>query len=203
LDEELPRARRVAEFTEVESTEEMLAPSEPVRRAFDRLQEIRGERTGLQPEARRRTAEQEELDARYAVEQVRLDARYEALSARYRSLDEEEDLLRMVVMSEIGAARGIEGIATWETVDTGRKSFDEEWLRADEPEMYEKYSTKFDAARFRKDHPKNHAAHMRAKRVRRFGWADEDSDLDNEDWPQRPDDLLGAEDEGGDLLGGV
>jgi hypothetical protein len=168
LNEELPRVRLVAEFTDLESTDEMLAPNRPAAAAFSRLREIRAERDLLRPETERRAADQEKLDARYAAEQEQLDARYEALRVGERSLDEEEGRLRMIVMGEIEAARGIEGIATWETVDVGRKSFDEEWLEADEPEMYEKYSTRFDAARFRKDHPKDHAAHMRAKKVRRF-----------------------------------
>lgn len=40
LDEELPGIRRVAEYSNVESTDEMLAPTDPVRAAFARLQEL-------------------------------------------------------------------------------------------------------------------------------------------------------------------
>lgn len=94
-------------------------------------------RDRLRPEAERRAAEQEDLEARHAAEQEELDARYQDLVTEYRALDDEEGRLRTIVMGEIGTARGITGVATWETV-YGRGKFDEEWLRDDEPEMFEK-----------------------------------------------------------------
>jgi hypothetical protein len=145
LDEELPRLRRVAEYSKVETTGEMLAPTDPIRVAFARLQEVREARNRLRPAAKQRAAEQQQLDARHTAEQDELDTRYRDLDTEYRELEDEEARLRTIVMGEIGAARGIEGIATWETV-YGRGKFDEEWLRDDEPEMFEKYRTRFDGA---------------------------------------------------------
>lgn len=181
LAEELPRRRRIEEFAGLVSAEEMLAPTEAAAEAFARLQEIRAKRARLRPEAERREAEQLELDSRYEAEQAALEERYRELTAAEFALDDEEEQLRMVVMDEIGAARGIEGIATWETV-YGRGRFDEEWLKEDEPELYEKYSIKFDGAAFRRDHKKAYEAHMRKTTSRVFRWIDE-PDLDDGDGP--------------------
>jgi hypothetical protein len=159
VDEEVPLKRRVEGLGKLESGHEMLPATDPVREAYDRLLEIRDERDLLRPE-----------EERLAAERARLDARYEALA-------EEEERLRLIVMDSIGAARGIDGVATWETVD-GRRRFDEEWLKSDEPELFEAYRTKFDATRFRKEHPKEHAAHMRVTRVRVFLWFDEPCESD-------------------------
>lgn len=180
LDDELPRIRRVADYSAVECTDEMLAATDPVKEAFARLQELRKVRARLRPEEKHRAAEQDRLEARHAAEQAELDARYQDLVSRSLALEQEEERLRTIVKSEIGAAKGIEGVATWET-SYGRGKFDEEWLRDDEPEMFDKYSTKFDGAAFKRDHPKDYAAHMRPTTSRRFTWLDEPSDFDDGD----------------------
>lgn len=147
LDEELPLRRRVIDYATLESSEEMLPPDDAVRQAFDQIAGLRRERQLL------------------AAEQARLQARYDALA-------EQEDRLRTYVMAEIGGAKGIEGIATWETVD-GSRRLDEESLKADEPELFEAYQIRFDRTSFKRDHPAIHEAHMRANRVRRFFWFDD------------------------------
>lgn len=142
MDEEVPLRQRVRELSRLESTSDMLPGTDRVRSAYARLLELR-------------------------VERAELDERKGALMEEERTLADEEDRLKLIVMDSIGAARGIDGVATWETID-GRRKFDEEWLKSDEPELFEAYRTKFDATRFRKEHREEHAAHMRVTRVRRF-----------------------------------
>jgi len=70
----------------------------------------------------------------------------------------------------IGAAKGIDGVATWLTRD-GRRRFDPEWLKTDDPELYEAYTSyvpKFESARFKADDPEKYAAHQAVNRVRSF-----------------------------------
>jgi hypothetical protein len=70
----------------------------------------------------------------------------------------------------IGAAKGIDGVATWLTRD-GRRRFDPEWLKTVDPELYEAYTSyvpKFESARFKADDPEKYAAHQAVNRVRSF-----------------------------------
>ena len=82
-------------------------------------------------------------------------------------LEVEEDRLETAIKLAIGGARGIEGVATWETGDF-RRAFDSEALKAANPELYEIYLTKFDQTRFRMDRPGEYASYQKTKRSRLF-----------------------------------
>jgi len=74
----------------------------------------------------------------------------------------EEEGLEAAIKLAIGAAKGIDGVATWQTRD-GRRRFDPEWLKTDDPELYEAYTSyvpKFESARFKADDPEKYAAHQ-------------------------------------------
>jgi hypothetical protein len=82
----------------------------------------------------------------------------------------EEERLEAAIKLAIGAAKGIDGVATWETRD-GRRRFDPEWLKADDPELYAAYVSyvpKFESARFKAEDPEKYAAHQVVPRVRSF-----------------------------------
>jgi hypothetical protein len=82
----------------------------------------------------------------------------------------EEERLEAAIKLAIGAAKGIDGVATWQTRD-GRRRFDPEWLNADDPELYAVYTSyvpKFESARFKADDPEKYAAHQVVNRVRSF-----------------------------------
>jgi hypothetical protein len=82
----------------------------------------------------------------------------------------EEEGLEAAIKLAIGAAKGIDGVATWQTRD-GRRRFDPEWLKTDDPELYEVYTSyvpKFESARFKADDPEKYAAHQVVNRVRSF-----------------------------------
>jgi hypothetical protein len=90
--------------------------------------------------------------------------------AEVADLELEEEHLETAIKLAIGAAKGIDGIATWQTRD-GRRLFDSEWLKEDNPELYEAYLSyvpKFESQRFRADNPDDYAAHQRLGRIRRF-----------------------------------
>ena len=82
----------------------------------------------------------------------------------------EEERLEAAIKLAIGVAKGIDGVATWQARD-GRRRFDPEWLKADDPELYAEYTSyvpKFESARFKADDPEKYAAHQVVKRVRSF-----------------------------------
>jgi hypothetical protein len=82
----------------------------------------------------------------------------------------EEERLEATIKLAIGAAKGMDGVATWQTRD-GRRRFDPEWLKADDPELhtaYTSYVPKFETARFKADDPEKYAAHQVVNRVRSF-----------------------------------
>lgn len=137
----------------------MLGPTDEVRSAFVRLLEIRLERQRLEPEKQR-----------LKREQARLGKLYDDLTT-------EEHALESMVKLAIGPAKGIDGVATWQTVD-GRRRFDPDWLKADQPELFEAYRTAFDGSRFRKERLQDYSAHMRVTRVRLFHWSGELSKLE-------------------------
>lgn len=153
MDEDVPRRLRVTGFAKLESTGDLLPATDPVLNARDQLLQIRRSRDQLRPEIER-------------------------LAALTKALNAEEERLRLIVMDAIGPARGIDGVATWDTVD-GPRRFDSDWLRADDPELFDQYRTKFDAAQFRKERPSEHRAHMRVKRHRQFHWLDQPTDPDS------------------------
>jgi Meiotically up-regulated gene 113 len=75
--------------------------------------------------------------------------------------------LETAIQLAIGTARGIEGVATWETEDS-RRTFNPEALKAANPELYDLYLTAFDRARFEMEHRAEYQSYLEAKRVRRF-----------------------------------
>lgn len=90
--------------------------------------------------------------------------------AEFEDLALEEERLEIAIKLAIGAAKGIDGVATWQTVD-GRRRFRPEWLKADNPELYEAYISyipKFESAKFKAEYPENYAAHQEVRRVRDF-----------------------------------
>jgi hypothetical protein len=108
------------------------------------------------------------------VEQRRLLLQIRAEKARRMAdvadLAFEEERLEAAIKLAIGAAKGIDGVATWQTRD-GRRRFDPEWLKADDPELYAVYTSyvpKFESARFKADDPEKYAAHQVVNRVRSF-----------------------------------
>jgi Meiotically Up-regulated Gene 113 (MUG113) protein len=82
----------------------------------------------------------------------------------------EEEHLEAAIKLAIGAARGIDGVATWQTRD-GRRRFDPELVKSDDPELYAAYLSyvpKFESARFKADAPEKYAAHQVVHRDRSF-----------------------------------
>ena len=43
----------------------------------------------------------------------------------------------------IGPAAGINGVATWKSVRDRNRRFDPEWLKSDEPDLFDAYRTRF------------------------------------------------------------
>lgn len=82
-------------------------------------------------------------------------------------LEAEQVRLETAIKLAIGRAKGIEGVATWETGDS-RRAFDGEVLKAVNPELYEMYLTKFDQARFRMERPDEYSSYQQTKQVRHF-----------------------------------
>jgi hypothetical protein len=82
-------------------------------------------------------------------------------------LEAEEARLEAAIKLAIGSAKGMEGVAIWETGDS-RRVFNNEALRAVDPELYEIYLTKFDQTRFRMERPDEYASFQQTKRVRNF-----------------------------------
>lgn len=57
----------------------------------------------------------------------------------------------------IGPAAGIDRVATWKSVPFGNHRFDPEWVKADDPALFDEYRTAFDSARFKREEPKGEA----------------------------------------------
>jgi Meiotically up-regulated gene 113 len=140
--EELPQRReeesRLQQFSSIESSDDMLAPTDQL------------------------------LDQRRRLLQVRAEIAQHA--AGIAVLELEEARLVAAIKLAIGTAKGIDGVATWQTVD-GRRLFNPEWLKADDPEVYEAYLSyvpKFESARFKAEDPEKYAAHQEVSRIRRF-----------------------------------
>jgi hypothetical protein len=91
-------------------------------------------------------------------------------TAEIAVLQLEEKRLEAAIKLAIGTAKGIDDVATWQTVD-GRRLFNPEWLKANDPEVYEAYLSyvpKFESARFKAEDPEKYAAHQEVSRIRRF-----------------------------------
>jgi Meiotically up-regulated gene 113 len=82
-------------------------------------------------------------------------------------LEVEELRLETAIKLAIGRAKGIEGVATWETGDS-RRAFKSETLKAVNPELYKMYLTKFDQTRFKMERPDEYASYQHTTRIRHF-----------------------------------
>jgi hypothetical protein len=82
-------------------------------------------------------------------------------------LEVEEVRLETAIKLAIGPAKGIEGVATWETGDS-RRTFNSDTLKAVNPRLYEMYLTKFDRTRFRLERPDEYASCQHTTRIRHF-----------------------------------
>jgi hypothetical protein len=102
---------------------------------------------------------------------LRLRAEKKAMEIEIDRLKVEEGRLETAIKLAIGRAKGIEGVATWETGDS-RRAFDGEALKAVNPELYEMYLTAFDRARFRMERPDEYASYQQTNRVRHFRLVD-------------------------------
>jgi hypothetical protein len=98
---------------------------------------------------------------------LRLRAEKKLRKIEIARLEVEEVRLETAIKLAIGDAKGIEGVATWETGDS-RRAFNAEALKAADPELYEMYLTKFDQARFRMERPDEYASCQQTTRVRHF-----------------------------------
>jgi Meiotically up-regulated gene 113 len=75
--------------------------------------------------------------------------------------------METAIQLAIGTAKGIEGVATWETGDS-RRAFNPEALKAANPELYDLYLTAFDRTRFEMEHRDEYQSYLEARRVRHF-----------------------------------
>lgn len=170
LDLELPRRRELPKYESLEAGEDILPATEEMLGVKRRSDEVRATRASLQ-------AEMDALDneATQAYQQVyqRQWSDRERLNRLIHQADVEEADLETTIKLAIGAAAGIAGVATWKSVRDRRRRFDPEWVKADDPELFDAYRTAFDAARFKKEQPSVHEAHMRVTTHREFEWVDE------------------------------
>lgn len=167
LREELPNLRRLQEYEGLEASDEILPATDSILQIKHRLEELRSRRTQLLPERHR-------LDAELRAVAERQQVAREHVNSQIADLDAEEACLITAAKLAIGPARGIDGVATWESVADPRRHFDQDWLKGDTPDLYDRYRTAFDAARFRKEQRDAYEAHMRVTKHREFRWVGEE-----------------------------
>jgi hypothetical protein len=167
LDYELPRERQLPRYEALEAGEDILPATQQTLDVKSRSGEVRKTRAGLQAELDRLDDE-----AHRAYEQVyrRQRSERERLDRLIHELDVEEADLETTIKLAIGPAAGIDGVATWKSVP-GRRRFDPESVKADNPELFEAYRTAFDRTRFKKEQPAAvYDAYMRVTTHREFEW---------------------------------
>jgi hypothetical protein len=98
---------------------------------------------------------------------IRLRAEKNLIKIEIDRIAVEEARLEKAIKLAIGHAKGIEGVATWETGDS-RRAFNSEALKAMNPELYEMYLTRFDQTRFRMERPDEYASCQQTERIRHF-----------------------------------
>ena len=98
---------------------------------------------------------------------VRLHAEKKLRKIEIERIEAEENRLEAALKLLIGSAKGIEGVATWETGDS-RRAFNVDALKTTNPQLYETYLTAFDRTRFRIERPEEYASCQQTKRVRQF-----------------------------------
>ena len=170
LDYELPRERQLPKYEALEAGEDILPATQDLLEVKSRSGEVRKTRADLQTELDRLNEE-----ANQAYQQVywRQGSARERLDRLIHELDVEEADLATTIKLAIGPAAGIDGVATWKSVRDRNRRFDSEWVKADDPELFEAYRTAFDKSRFRKEQPAVYEAHMRVTTHREFEWINE------------------------------
>ena len=101
---------------------------------------------------------------------LELDEDIAARNQELETLGAERRRLEDSVKLAIGVARGIEGVATWETTD-GRRRINPSLIKSDDPDLYEeyvRYVEQFDTPRFKREMPEVHASYQVTRRVRVF-----------------------------------
>lgn len=167
LDVELPRLRQLPQFEALEAGEDIVPPTEDLLSIKHRRREVQAGRARAQAEMDRLEEEVREV-CRPVWQRQRRDR--ERLTRLMHEADVEEAQLVTTVKLAIGPAAGIDGVATWRTVE-GRHYFDPESLKAADPDMFDRYRTKFDPAHFKRDQgTAAYKAHMRARTYRVFQW---------------------------------
>lgn len=166
LDHDLPRQRELATYELLDASEDVLQATEDMLQAKKLLGELSATRARLQPELDRLDDEVLEL------QKTQLAAR-ERLNRAFAEMAAEEQRLVTRIKLVIGPAAGIDGVATWKSVRDRNRRFDPEWLKADDPELFEAYRTAFDTGRFRKEQPAALEAHMLVTTHREFEWINE------------------------------
>lgn len=170
LDVELPRQREVPRYEALEAGEDILPATEDMLGVKHRSAEVRATRSRLQQEKDRL-----DNDARRAYQEVyqRQRAERERLDRLIHEVAVQEAELETMIKLAIGPAGGIDGVATWKSVRDRNRKFDPDWVKADDPELYDAYRTAFDRPRFKVEQPATYEAHMRITTHREFKWVDE------------------------------
>jgi Meiotically up-regulated gene 113 len=108
----------------------------------------------------------EDLSEKYQ-QLLQLRAKKRLMEIDLERMGDQEARLEIAIKLAIGSAKGIDGVATWETGDSRRK-FDSDILKSADPELYEMYLTEFDQRRFREERSDVYASYQRTHRVRQF-----------------------------------
>lgn len=169
LDYELPRKRQLPKYEELEPGEDILSATREILAVKGRSGEVRRTRADLQAELDRLD---DEADEAYQQVYQRQCSERERLNRLIHILVVEEAELETTIKLAIGAAAGIDGVATWRSVD-GRRRFDPDWVKADDPELFEAYRTAFDNIRFKEEQPGIYDTHMRVTTHRELEWISE------------------------------
>ena len=98
---------------------------------------------------------------------LQLRAKKKLMEIELNRIGDQEARLEIAIKLAIGSAKGINGVATWETGDS-RRRFDSDILETADPELYKMYLTKFDQTRFREERPDEYASYQLTHRVRQF-----------------------------------
>jgi hypothetical protein len=181
LNWELPRRRELPKLEVLETGDDVLKTTQDMQVVKHRHEEVRARLSRAQAQIDRLDDEVSKV-CQPVYERQR--AERERLNRVIHEVAVDEAELVTTVKMAIGPAAGIEGVATWKSV-AGPRRFDSEWVKADDPEQFERYRTAFDAPRFRKEQPAAYEAHMRVTTHRRFEWVDEVDIGTNEQGPGR------------------
>lgn len=153
---------------------EVRAAMDEARKFLDELPQRRAEQARLQQLSSMESSDEmlpataELLDQRRRLLEIRT-AKAQRM-AEVAELGLEEAHLENAIKLAIGQAMGIEGVALWQSME-GRRRFNPERLKADDPELYETYVAyvpKFESAKFKAADPAKYADYQDVQRVRHF-----------------------------------